>query len=86
MQSNEWIEGADLYRLGDGLHSVWLEHWERSQKTLMGGIRARLRRFDSFHKAMIQLEAFLSSPKAHYICNSEMVASSVREKYADVWV
>ena len=26
----------------------------------------------------------MSSPKAHYICNSEMVASSVREKYADV--
>lgn len=85
VQSNEWIEGADLYRLGDGLHSVWLEHWERAQKTLLGRIRARLRRFDSFHKAMIQLEArCMTSPNAHYICNSEMVASSVQEKYASV--
>lgn len=85
VQSNEWIEGADLYRLGDGLHSVWLEHWERSQKTLLGRMRARLRRFDSFHKVMIQLEArCMASSNAHYICNSELVASSVREKYADV--
>lgn len=51
IHSHEWTPGADSVRIGDGLHSIFLERM-RSQ----GSVLTRLRFLSCFHKRKLKLE------------------------------
>ena len=69
----------DVYRAGDGLHRVWLEHrkqfapWWKKPFTSLGG----------FHRNMIALETRTFDPRntRHVIVNSEMVRREILQHF-----
>lgn len=84
VQAHEWIPGADVYRLGDGLHSEWL----KAKHAAARGIRATrfarwLEHRNSFHRLVLDLErrCIEQQPPPFFICNSEMVVGQLRSSY-----
>jgi UDP-glucose:(heptosyl)LPS alpha-1,3-glucosyltransferase len=81
IQSNEMIAGADIIRVGDGLHRSWLE---RRSKNIGFG-RLLLQKISPFHNYLIKKEkTIIEDPTLKaIICNSNMVKQEII-KYFDI--
>jgi len=79
VQSHERIDCCDIYRAGDGLHSVWLD-----ERLASAGPLARLRvRASPYHRYLLEAERrlFASRRLRTVICISRMVQDDVRERF-----
>ena len=81
-QSHDWIPGAQVIRLGDGLHSVWFELLKRSRS----GFQAQLLGISGFHRDRIRAEreTFANARLQKVIVNSEFVSRQVIARYPEV--
>lgn len=72
--SHEWTPGVDVLRLGDGLHSQWLDI--REMPTVW-------RMLDGFHRQKLRLEKeAISHPNLKsLICNSDFIKNSILQRY-----
>jgi len=91
VQAHEWVPGADIYRLGDGIHRDWLDARDKARGSSQ--IRSWIERRFGFHKLMLRLQdqCILDPNKPAFICNSEMVANSLLANFpgtsiSHVWV
>jgi UDP-glucose:(heptosyl)LPS alpha-1,3-glucosyltransferase len=79
VQSHERIDCCDIYRAGDGLHSVWLD-----ERLADAGPLARLRvRASPYHRYLLEAERrlFASRRLQTVICISRMVQDDIRERF-----
>ena len=80
VQSHERIACCDIYRAGDGVHAQWLEERARVQSPL----RRFATRLDPHHRFVLgaEREVFTAKRVRAVICNSEMVRSEIRARFA----
>lgn len=79
VQSHERISCCDIYRAGDGVHSVWLEQKARNQSWL-----AQMQvRFSPYHNYIKRAEKrlFEGSRLRAVICNSNMVRGEILQHF-----
>ena len=78
-QSNEWAIDVDILRLGDGLHSHWLQQLDSDKP----GIRSVIRKMSPFHNDRLrsEREALTSQSLKAIICNSELVLKQLKNSY-----
>jgi UDP-glucose:(heptosyl)LPS alpha-1,3-glucosyltransferase len=79
VQSHERIDCCDIYRAGDGLHSVWLD-----ARVAGAGALERLRvRASPYHRYVLDAERrlFASARLKRVICISRMVQADIRERF-----
>jgi UDP-glucose:(heptosyl)LPS alpha-1,3-glucosyltransferase len=79
VQSHDRIEGCDVYRAGDGLHRSWLD-----ERIRIGGTLERISiAANPYHRYVIDAEnrLFASPILRAVICNSQMVASDLRQQF-----
>jgi UDP-glucose:(heptosyl)LPS alpha-1,3-glucosyltransferase len=77
-QSHERVPGANIYRLGDGVHAAWLNYLNKSQHSY----RNQLRKIDPFHKFILSTEKeIFAQPHSIFIAISELVKSDILEFY-----
>ena len=79
VQSHERIDCCDIYRAGDGLHSVWLD-----ERLATSGPAERLRiRASPYHRYVLAAERRLfASPRLRYvICISRMVQDDILARF-----
>lgn len=78
-QSNEWATGVDILRLGDGLHSHWLQQLDSNKS----GFRSVIRKMSPFHNDRLrsEREALSSQSLKAIICNSEFVLKQLEKSY-----
>ena len=81
-QAHDWIPGANLVRLGDGLHRCWFDLLKRER----GLIRQKLLNWSGFHQDRIRAEQLtLEHPRlSAIVVNSEFIADQVAEHYPNV--
>jgi UDP-glucose:(heptosyl)LPS alpha-1,3-glucosyltransferase len=73
------VPAGDVYRVGDGLHRVWLE---RDQRRGIGRTLARL--LTPRHRTILSVEDELfRAPIGHLVTNSELVAGHIRARFPD---
>ncbi|MFI4888643.1 MAG: glycosyltransferase family 4 protein [Burkholderiales bacterium] len=79
IQSHERIDCCDLYRAGDGLHSVWLDE-RLAGATAMERLRVRA---SPYHRYTLDAERrlFASKRLKSVICISRMVQNDIRERF-----
>jgi UDP-glucose:(heptosyl)LPS alpha-1,3-glucosyltransferase len=78
IQSHERIVGADIYRLGDGIHQGWLDRYRRD----LPAWRRLLSMADPFHRQKVSVEAVISrDPKVHFVANSQLVRDELKAYY-----
>ena len=78
VQSHERFVGADICRLGDGLHKAWLTRYLASLPVW----RRLPRMLDPFHRRILSLESQMTrSPDTQFVVNSELVRSELMEHY-----
>ena len=82
VQSHEWIPGATIVRLGDGLHSFWLDQLLRSRKALL----KNMTRLSPFHwiKCHYETQTLQSPTLKQIIVNSNYVYEQIAKKYTEV--
>jgi UDP-glucose:(heptosyl)LPS alpha-1,3-glucosyltransferase len=79
VQSHEWIPGVDIVRLGDGLHSSWINRLA-GLRSFWGRLLLGLSLFH--HDRLVAERKTLMHPNLrNVIVNSEMVADEVRRAY-----
>ena len=73
-QAHEFVPGANVLRLGDGLHSSWLR---------FSGMPQWKQFLDPFHRNKLRFEAesFASNQLKAVIVNSEMIGREVHDSY-----
>jgi UDP-glucose:(heptosyl)LPS alpha-1,3-glucosyltransferase len=79
VQSHERIDCCDIYRAGDGLHSVWLD-----ERLAGAGALERLSvRASPYHRYVLDAERrlFASERLRRVICISRMVQGDIRERF-----
>ncbi len=79
VQSHERVACCDIYRAGDGVHSVWLEQKARDMSWL-----AQMHvRFSPYHNYIKRAEKRLfESPRLRaVICNSSMVRAEILQRF-----
>ncbi|MGH8802747.1 MAG: glycosyltransferase family 4 protein [Casimicrobiaceae bacterium] len=79
VQSHERIDCCDIYRAGDGLHSVWLDA-RLAAATPMERLRVRA---SPYHRYVLDAERrlFASQRLKSVICISRMVQNDIRERF-----
>lgn len=82
VQSHEWIPSVDIVRLGDGLHSKWLELFGHKK----GGLWRFYSKLSPFHRQRVLDERkTLCHPSLKTILvNSEFVGDQIRHQYPGV--
>jgi len=79
IQSHERILGADIYRLGDGVHAAWVSRMQKESS----GLRAFWLGMDSFHRAVMQTESAMArDPNLHFVANSSLVQQELEDLLA----
>ena len=80
--SHEWVPGSQVVRLGDGLHSDWVD----ILKTRRGYLGSAILQMSRFHRLKLELEkSTLFHPDLRYIIvNSSFVGDAVRKRYPEV--
>ena len=79
IQSHERILGADIYRLGDGVHAAWVSRMQKESS----GLRAFWLGMDSFHRAVMQTESAMArDPNLHFVANSSLVQQELQDLLA----
>jgi UDP-glucose:(heptosyl)LPS alpha-1,3-glucosyltransferase len=70
VQSHERILGADIFRVGDGVHAAYISRVAAASTALKSFIRSK----DPYHKEIISLERrMVSETKTHFVANSALV-------------
>lgn len=82
VQSHEWVDGADILRLGDGLHSYWFRILQ-SSRSIISILLLRLSRFHRF-KIRQEKHCLRAGRLKKIIVNSEFVRSQLDEQYPQV--
>lgn len=78
IQSHERLLGADIYRLGDGIHASWVA---RLAKISPWYTRLWLK-IDPYHRAVIRTEQAMSKePHLTYVANSALVQQELLDWY-----
>lgn len=79
VQSHERIACCDIYRAGDGVHAQWLENRSRA----ISAARRLATAMSPWHRYTLAAERRLfTSPRLKaVICNSQMVASEIRNRF-----
>lgn len=78
VQSHERLMGADIYRLGDGLHASWVARLANASPWY---IRLWLK-LDPYHRAVILTERAMSQdPHLTYVANSPLVKQELMDWY-----
>ncbi len=78
IQSHERLQGADIYRLGDGIHASWVA---RLAKVSPWYTRFWLK-IDPYHRAVIRTEkAMAQDPHLTYVANSALVQQELMDWY-----
>jgi glycosyltransferase involved in cell wall biosynthesis len=78
IQSHERLVGADIYRLGDGIHASWIA---RLAATSPWYIQLWLK-LDPYHRAVIKTEqAMAKDPNLTYVANSRLVKKELIDWY-----
>jgi glycosyltransferase involved in cell wall biosynthesis len=78
VQSHERLLGADIYRLGDGIHASWVA---RLAKVSPWYTKLWLK-IDPYHRAVIRTEqAMAKEPNLTYVANSELVQQELMDWY-----
>jgi glycosyltransferase involved in cell wall biosynthesis len=78
IQSHERLLGADIYRLGDGIHASWVA---RLAKISPWYTKLWLK-IDPYHRAIIRTEqAMAKEPNLTYVANSELVQQELMDWY-----
>lgn len=79
VQSHERIVGADIFRLGDGVHAAWLKRYSKA----LPWYRRALIRLDPFHQLLIRQEKKIALDlRTHYVANSELVKNELQNIYS----
>jgi len=80
--SHEWVPGSQVVRLGDGLHSDWVD----ILKAKRGWFGSFIVQTSRFHRLKLELEkSTLSDPNLRYIIvNSNYVGDAVKRRYPEV--
>ena len=75
-QSHERIPGCDIFRLGDGLHRIWLRNLATQ------GYLYRFKRLDPYHRYILELERrIFESPHTHVVASSKQVFDDIFHEY-----
>lgn len=78
IQSHERLLGADIYRLGDGLHASWVA---RLAEVSPWYIKLWLK-IDPYHRAVIRTEQEMAKePNLTYVANSQLVQQELMDWY-----
>lgn len=79
VQAHEWIARTNVMRLGDGLHSVWMETLVRERR----GLSRYLTQFSWFHlsKCWMEKKSLSSASLSTIIVNSNFIASQLFKRY-----
>ena len=80
VQSHEWIPGAHVLRLGDGLHSVWINR-KRASRGFFSNIVSSYSRFDTY-KCRLEKESLGHPNLKVVISNSGMVRDELLSRYS----
>lgn len=76
VQSHERVQGADIYRAGDGVHAAWVDRQLREA----GSMRAAWLRNDPYNRAVIEAERRLAlDPHLQIVANSELVQNELQD-------
>ena len=76
VQSHERLLGADIYRLGDGVHQAWINRLSRQGSRWLG-MRYK---YDPFHTAVLSMERKMAAdPRLRYVANSELVSEEIQD-------
>lgn len=80
--SHEWIPGSQVVRLGDGLHSDWVD----ILKAKRGWFGSAIVQTSRFHRLKLELEqsTLLNPALRHIIVNSNYVGDAVKRRYPQV--
>jgi UDP-glucose:(heptosyl)LPS alpha-1,3-glucosyltransferase len=79
VQSHERFAGADVVRLGDGLHKAWLTRYAAG----LPPWRRLLLKADPFHRLMLRLEAqIFKAPSTHFVTNSRLIYDEASTIYS----
>lgn len=78
IQSHERLLGADIYRLGDGVHASWLQRYAQISSWYT---RIWLK-IDPFHRAIIRTEKMMAQDEnLVYVANSPLIKREIIEWY-----
>ena len=78
IQSHERLIGADIYRLGDGVHAAWIHR----QSAIAPWYRKIWLKLDPYHRAVIKTEkAMTEDPNLTFVANSTMVREELIRLY-----
>lgn len=80
IQSHERLNGCHIFRAGDGVHKVWLQH--RAEKA--NPLQRWWQSASSYHRALLAEEKlmFESDSLKKVICNSNMVREEIASNFA----
>ncbi len=78
IQSHERLLGADIYRLGDGIHASWVARLAR----ISPWYTKLWLKIDPYHRAVIRTEQAMSKePNLTYVANSQLVQQELMDWY-----
>jgi UDP-glucose:(heptosyl)LPS alpha-1,3-glucosyltransferase len=78
VQSHERVIGADIYRLGDGIHRGWLDRYRGD----LSSWRKLTSRLDPFHNRLLSLESIIArDAKCLFVANSQMIKDELIRYY-----
>lgn len=78
IQSHERLLGADIYRLGDGIHAAWIDRLSKYQPWY----RRLWLKIDPFHRHIIATEKKMAAEKnLIYVANSPLVKTELMKWY-----
>jgi UDP-glucose:(heptosyl)LPS alpha-1,3-glucosyltransferase len=79
IQSHERILGADIYRLGDGVHAAWVKRMQKESS----GLRALWLGMDAFHRVVMQTESAMArDSNLQFVANSSLVQQELQDLLA----
>lgn len=78
IQSHERLMGADIFRVGDGVHAAWIDR----VKKISPWYKKLWLNIDPYHKKIIRIEKEMSRDKnLFFVANSELVKNELLKYY-----
>ncbi|MCX7191103.1 MAG: glycosyltransferase family 4 protein [Candidatus Methylopumilus sp.] len=78
IQSHERLTGVDIYRLGDGIHSAWIDRL----KEISPWYKKAWLSIDPYHQKIIRIEKEMSEDEnLFYVANSDLVKKELYKYY-----
>ncbi len=78
IQSHERLLGADIFRVGDGVHKSWLKKLSAESNCL----KKMWLKIDPYHRSILKAEkAMAADPRLTFVANSPMVKQELQDIY-----